>query len=418
MIYKYAHPEHFSDWEKPDFDHLDRPVILWGAGRIGGVVAHSMKKRNLEFAAFCDTAKDKWGTQFCGHKVISPEELKRFYSDAVVIITAVFYMDIWESLQEMGMQDVYDCSSLLMEIDFSDFDFWTTEEYAIRNVEQCLGGLWSRKTGNGSIDHIMLNITTKCSLRCRECSALIPYVQFPKHYDVDELLGDLAKVLDCLGHVRAVNFYGGEPMLHPQLAQMIRALKFEARFDHLSIITNGTIVPNEDLLQAMGEEPRFMVRISDYGTISGKVQTLVELFEQHRIPYEVTNYAYWEKGTKIEWCNETQAQLTKKFKHCLGCSILYVHNRKGYLCNVASAGCNIGVFPASTSNYIDLADAEALPDRLKDFITRPNRGEYFDACKYCSGTHGIHSEEKVPVAVQAEGLLTFPPLEEQTERRI
>lgn len=417
MIYKYEHPELFSDWDKPDFEHLDRPVILWGAGRIGGVVAHCMKKRNVDYVAFCDIAADRWGTKFCGHKVISPEELKCCYSDAVVIITSVCYVDIWDTLQKMGIQTVYDCSSLLMEIDFSDFEFWTTREYAIRNVEQCLAGLWEQKKRAGSIDQIDLYITTKCSLRCRDCAVLIPYIQSPKNYDMTEILDDLTKVLDGLGHVRIVNFYGGEPMLHPHLVQMIRALRLESRFDRLSIITNGTIVPSEDLLQAMREEPRFMVRISDYGAISGKVQTIAELLKQYGIPYEITNYAYWDRGTKVERRNDTLEQLIKKFKSCTACSILHVHDRKGYLCCVASSGCSMGIFPVSPSNYIDLTDTEALPERLNHFITRPGRDEYLDACKYCSGIHCIQFEEKVPVAVQATGLMKFPPLAEQIDGR-
>ena len=94
MIYHYAHPEYFRDWDKPELKGLNKPLVLWGAGKVGGVAAHCLKTRGVEYAAFCDIAQDKWGTQFCGHEVISPDELQKRYPDAVVIITSVFYTSV------------------------------------------------------------------------------------------------------------------------------------------------------------------------------------------------------------------------------------------------------------------------------------------------------------------------------------
>ena len=95
MVYQYPHPEYFRDWNKPDFLVHDRSIILWGAGKVGGVAAHCLKKRGVLFEAFCDIAKDKWGTEFCGHPVISPEELQKYYPNAIVLISAVFSVPHW-----------------------------------------------------------------------------------------------------------------------------------------------------------------------------------------------------------------------------------------------------------------------------------------------------------------------------------
>ena len=179
MIYRYAHPEYFRDWDKPELKGLKKPLVLWGAGKVGGVAAHCLKTRGVEYAAFCDIAQDKWGTQFCGHEVISPDELQKRYPDAVVIITSVFYTSAYEMLKARGYRDIYDCVFLFMEIDFSGYDFWMSQEYAIRNIEQCIAAVRSQRTKSGIIDQVFLNITTKCSLRCRDCSLFIPYVTNP-----------------------------------------------------------------------------------------------------------------------------------------------------------------------------------------------------------------------------------------------
>lgn len=410
MIYRYAHPEDFKDWEKPDIENIKKPLILWGAGKIGGVAAHCLKKRGVHYEAFCDIARDKQGTRFCGHEVISPEELKSRYPDAVVIITSVFYTDTMKMLRALGYQEAYDCSSLFMEIDFSDYDFWTSREYAIRNVEQCLAGTLEQRTSNGVIDQIYLNITTKCSLRCRECCAFIPYVSNPCHYPAEDIMADFNKVLDGLHHVRVVNFYGGEPLLHPELAGMIRSLKQEKRIDRISIISNGTILPDENVLRAMEEENRFLVRLSNYGSLSHKLPKITEVLDRRRIRYEITNYSYWDRQSVINATGETEEELVAKFRLCTSCNELMLLNRKGYLCITSSAGCNTKGFPPSSNNYIDLLDDDHFQEKLKHFVTRPGRGEYLDACKYCSGMHCVQFEQKVPVAEQTKELLTFPKL--------
>lgn len=414
MIYHYDHPEKFFNWEKIDFSQYSGNLILWGAGRIGGVAAHCLKKQGIEFLAYCDIATDKWGTTFCGHKVISPEDLKLKYPDAAVIISNVFHNTVYQQLRENGFFKIFDCSSLFMEIDFDGYDFWMQPEYAIRNVEQYLAAILEQVANSNEIDQIFLNITTKCTLRCRHCSLFIPYVSSPCNYEAATIMADLYKVLNVLKHVRIINFYGGEPLMHPELPSMIRQLAQERRIDRISVITNGTIMPGEELLSAMKAEKRFLVRISDYGTLSSKLDEIRETLEKNHIQYEVANYSYWDRPSKIKYMDCTEEELTAKFKLCTACNVLFMLNSKIYLCSTGSAVCNLGVFPESQNNYVDLSSEYESEDMLQqiisDFIARPKQGDYLDACRYCSGNHCVQFENKVPVAEQAKGPLTFGKL--------
>lgn len=414
MIYKYAHPEYFDGWKVPDLETYNGNLILWGAGRIGGIAAHCLKKRGIPFTAFCDIAKDKWGTTFCGHKVISPDELKKTYSNAVILITAVFHNSISNSLITDGFTSFFDCSSLFLEIDFSDYEFWMSPDYAIRNVEQYLSAIIEQEKSEHSIDQIFLNITTKCSLRCKNCSLFIPYQSAPCHYCQEQIMEDCFTVLNALGHVRIVNFYGGEPMLHPGLPSMIRRLSDETRIERISIITNGTIIPNEDLLSAIKAEKRFLMRISDYGALSSKLGALKDILEKNKIKYEIANYTYWDEPSKIGYMKSTEEELISKFMHCTACNVVFLLNRKLCLCSTASALCNMDVFPPSENNYVDLnrnyPSDQILKQSIKDFISRAGTGKYFDACQYCSGNHCVQFEHKVPVAEQTKELLKLDKL--------
>ena len=414
MIYYYPHPEMFENFEKPDFMKYSGNLIVWGAGRIGGVAEHCLRKAGVKILAFCDIAEDKWGTEFCGHKVISPETLKKNYPNAAILISTVFHSTIYETVSNYGYKNVFDCTSLFLKIDFDGYDFWMLPDYAIRNMEQYMAAVYRQIRKDNSIDQIFLNITTKCSLRCRDCSMFIPYVNNPCIYDADEIMKDFKSVLDCLGYIRIVNFYGGEPLLHPKLAEMILSLKDEKRVDRISIITNGTIIPNERLMQVLKDEPRIMIRISDYGVLSSKLKELEQRFSEYHIAYEVANYTYWDAPSKIALCNDSEEQLIEKFQLCTACNVLFLLNRKLYLCSTGSAVNNIGAFPKSENNYVDIAkyidSIDLLKKKIIHFIERPQKKQYIDACRYCSGGHCVSFENKLPVAVQTKDKLEFPKL--------
>ena len=414
MIYQYSNPEKFETFEKPDFHLYSGNLVVWGAGRIGGVAEHCLRQRDVQICAFCDITEDKWGTEFCGHKVISPQQLKTEFPNAAVVISTVFHSSIVEELKQMGYEKVFDCSSLFMEIDFDGYDFWMLPDYAIRNVEQYLAAVYEQVLKQNTIDQIFLNITTACSLNCKDCSMFIPYVKNPCLYDAGEIMQDFNAVLDVLGQVRIVNFYGGEPLLHPQLADMIASLKDDKRIERISIITNATILPSVKLLEVLAAEKRIWLRISDYGELSDKLNELTKLLEQYEIKYEVANYTYWDSPSRIEKTEESVEALIQKFEQCTACNVLFLLNRKIYLCSTGSAVNNMGVFPPSESNCVDLKNYEGKEDLFRKdlikYIERPKNRQFLDACRYCSGGHCVQFEDKHPVAVQTKEKLEFKRL--------
>lgn len=343
--------------------------------------------------------------------MISPEELKRDYLDAAIIISNVFYDSVNSYLTSNGYTKIFDCTSLFMKINFKNYDFWMMPDYAIRNVEQYLSSIYKKKSNNILVDQIFLNITTKCTLRCKHCSSFIPYVPNPCHYKKSEIMSDLNNILDALGHIRIINFYGGEPLLHPDLAFMIQELSDEKRTDRISIITNGTIIPDEKVILAMKKEKRFYVRISDYGMLSAKTDKLKEVLTRNEIKYEIANYTYWDQPSGISYVNSSEEELREKFKLCTSCNVLFLLNRKLHLCSTGSAVYDIGGFPKAPDNYVDFSvldeNKELLKEKILEFAARPKMGRYLDACNYCTGNHCVQFEHKVPVAEQTNELLMF-----------
>jgi len=409
MIWNYDHPEKFDSFDKVDLKEHGDNIVLYGAGRIGGMAAHCLKKRKINVLAFCDSAEYKHGTEYCGIPVISPTELKEKYPNAIVLITTVFSRSVQDTLFKLGFQNMYDCTDLLMKIDFTNYDFWMKPQYAIRMVEQYLAAMYSIKKNISRVDAIYLVATTRCTLRCTECSSFVPYIADSKDYTADELLTSLDKVLDILGSVRVVNFYGGEPLLCKSLARMITKLRNEKRIEQIQISTNGTILPDDNLLSVL-DDPRILFRVSKYeGNAQQKISELDELLSVHKIKHEIINYKYWDAGAKIQNCNDSPEELERKLLECTSCGIIYILGDKAFLCSPACFYYAVDETCSLNKEFADLnGDITTVEASFRALTERLRTGEHLELCKYCTGVHAAQLVDKVPVAVQTKSRLFFP----------
>ena len=196
--------------------------------------------------------------------------------------------------------------------------------------------------------------------------------------------------------------------MHPRLADFISAFSNIDSFDIIDIITNATIIPNAQIIKALIRESRVRIRISNYGELSTRLDQLVLLMEEHNIEYEVIDYQEWYKKPLIDILNEKDAEIIHKFKCCMNGNHPCISNGKLFLCKAAMALCEIGVFPASNDNFLDLT---SLRDKTEcsrnsiiiDYINRRDSNDYIDACKYCSGKVSTNTNEAIVLpAIQAK----------------
>ncbi|MEG1310533.1 MAG: GTP 3',8-cyclase MoaA [Romboutsia sp.] len=91
-----------------------------------------------------------------------------------------------------------------------------------------------------SINYVRISLTDKCNLRCVYC--MPSDVKFEKNYINDDLSFDdykfIVKSMSDLG-ITKVRFTGGEPLLYPNLVELIRFSYEECNIDDINITTNG-----------------------------------------------------------------------------------------------------------------------------------------------------------------------------------
>lgn len=405
MIYKFPHPEWFDGIEKPQISSEDT-IILWGAGKVGSVVAHAAEKHGLNVKAFVDTAKDKQGTKFCGYDVISPRELYDNYPEAVVIVSCG-YPTVYQDLLSSNIKKVYDPHFLLMEVDFVGYNSGLTNEFATRMVESALRN-YAMIFGKGFlIERLIFVITDKCTLNCQNCDGYIPYHIHPRTDSISSIIESYEEIIKVCGYVDAIDIMGGETLLHPNIAELTEFFVNDNRCGKVTIISNGTILPNDRLTNVM-KSRKVVFRLSDYGQLSRKKEEIIKLFDSEDIKYELTNYPYWDKIPIIEKQNETLHQVQAKYSTCTA-NVLYIKHGKLFQCRFVTglSDLDANMIPDFEKNYVNLLalDKKIVSSQIKEFIQQLYSRIPLDACKYCPGGHCILFGQHVPVAEQARGKL-------------
>lgn len=104
--------EYYFDKIKFQFNNFDfklyNQVILFGAKNMGMMYVDFCKQNSIEVLAFCDNDKAKQGGKLKGISVISPDQLKKIYSQGIpIIITSVHEEEIKSQLTGLGFKNVW-----------------------------------------------------------------------------------------------------------------------------------------------------------------------------------------------------------------------------------------------------------------------------------------------------------------------
>ena len=87
------------------------------------------------------------------------------------------------------------------------------------------------------LPHLETNVTTYCQNRCVGCNHLIP-LQKGRHANTEQIRKDLAAFAK-IAHADVYALLGGEPLLHPELDEILEIAHESGACDKVEVITNG-----------------------------------------------------------------------------------------------------------------------------------------------------------------------------------
>jgi FkbM family methyltransferase len=155
-------------------------LVLFGASQLGIKVLNILKRKNVNVDFFCDNNSQKWNTELCGIKVISPAELAGLDKNLNIIITSMWHKEIINQLHKLGFYNVIYFKDidwyLLLYLDFYYFDSIINHQDEINRLMHILEDNRSVDVVKNIIEHrltcnfkYILNITDDCHIDYMSC---------------------------------------------------------------------------------------------------------------------------------------------------------------------------------------------------------------------------------------------------------
>lgn len=365
----------------------DAKYYIWGAGTFGQSF-YDMFQEKINIIGFIDSDVNKQGIiKLKRNKMLnvySPDFFE-YDQDAKIIVGTGWISEVYAKLNSKG------------------FELGT--DYFHANDFMAVYMLYRENKVHVISANIIL--TTRCTLKCEKCMALMPYVKNPKHYSFEEIQNELDTYFQWVDYLGVLGLGGGDVLLHPQFDEILEWVcnKYVgSKIQDVEIYTNAIIMPKRRILD-LCKKYDVIVRFSDYSKqpdVKQNIEQFVQLLEGEGIRYD---RCVWDTWYDIGFPQETNGLIGEKslmehYDKCITklCSIIC--NKKLYFCSVHASAVVAGYCEENENDYFELDNY--TPTRRKEFIEFNtgycSRG-YLTYCQKCNGYQNINGKF-VPVAKQ------------------
>ena len=369
-----------------DFSPLKKdgaPIIIVGAVQESEAVANACLENGIKVSAVCDSEPRRSEETLSGLKVIHSPNLPKIFPKARFIIGCQHVQDVVEQLTGYGYDEVYSPLGLLESYNIKKFEHSVSHSYMEKRLEVC------RKTHKAYFNQertymrsIDIMVTTKCSLKCNNCSNLMQYYKNPEHTDHEKILDALKVIDENVDEISEFRLIGGEPLMNKGWADIVRGISERHSQCQIFIYTNGTIAPKEDQLKSFNEKNVNFI-ITDYGKLSRNADKMTELLIKNNISYDRSPAQDWVDCSSIIQHKRNVKDNEKVFKQCCVKYLYTLLEGKLYRCPFIANAANLKAIPDNPANYVDLF---SKTDNVKKKIKRlVKNSTFFPGCDFCVG---------------------------------
>jgi hypothetical protein len=240
--------------------------------------------------------------------------------------------------------------------------------------------------GSRKFDWCGIILGQVCTLKCECCCESIPYLKNGRFVNAMDVISDIDKLANACEYLERLEFIGGEPFLHPELAQIIESSLLMKKVGYIYIFTNGTVLPDDKLCTIINN-PRVIVHISNYvsqwsAKQVNKLEALKNKLSRYDVKYFIVKNTDWLDISRFDDNGFPDETLKKVFSKCF---INYCHrlyNGILYRCPHQYAGTQLGKLNLIDGQHVDIRSLEStsLAKALEDF----EKIKVLDSCRHCS----------------------------------
>lgn len=267
-----------------------------------------------------------------------------------------------------------------------------------------------------SLNKFSLVILTRCNLNCKLCCEYVPQNKPFPDMTLDEERNILDAMFEAVDHITTLHLTGGgEPFLHPYLAQMIDcAIDYSDKYDKLMLFTNSTVPIKQELCDSIvRNKDKIIVQLSQYGINQEREQSVAKQLMDMGINCKIEKYYGDDQsfGGWIDFGKWEKYIRTPEELECIYQSCAIMRHMKGnwrtrdgkvHWCSRSQRGMDLGLIPDNPNDYVDLF-GNSTPEEKRAQFSKIANARFLSACDHCSGDDGTtDSLKRFPAAEQIE----------------
>ena len=248
--------------------------------------------------------------------------------------------------------------------------------------------LYTVENGIIQAEKVELNVTHHCNLTCRGCTHLSPTVA-KSSMSPETVLRDLTDLSHSM-KVRFVSILGGEPLLHPDIINVIKAARESDISPNIRVTTNGVMLPRmaEEFWAQVDE-----VQISEYPGVElaeEQIEACTRLAEKYETRFVIWRYEEFREGYSETGTDDSKL-ISRIYSTCL--------QAHAWDCFTVQDGhffkCPPSVFLPRVLGTSQLADPfadgiriEPKPEFADQILAYLKSTKPLAACRHCLGSSG------------------------------
>lgn len=377
-------------WKNPghEYDHLFQQIdqkksfYLFGMGDYG-LQFVNIFKTEIHIKGFIDNDPSKQGNAIKGIHCYSLEDIVLSNNEGIILTMSQIARII--PIEELTMAG-----------------YKRNENFFI--IEEFLSIYYVYKKDKIYFSSVSFLPSTACNLNCINCLNFNPFAKQFYIRKWEELVNDIDLFFSCVDRIMLFHISGGEPLMYKYTSDLIEYIDkhYGDRIDTLRMVTNGTIVPNEDILKKLSQ-CRVEITVDDYRDAVPKFREcfnqLINKLESYQIKHYINKADSWidlapEKTDYSDW---SESQLQKHKENC-NQSWQELRNGKLYSCNYAAYATVAGI--AGKQDLEEVYDltkfSPSKKKELVEFRLGYSAKGYTNFCKKCRGFTPENNEKVVP----------------------
>ena len=232
-----------------------------------------------------------------------------------------------------------------------------------------------------------VQVTERCSLKCKNCCNLMQYYERPVNIEFEQLFLSLDRFVSAVDEIDEFRIIGGDPFMNKELYKAVNKSKEFDKIKKIVIYTNAKIIPKGENLNCLKHE-KVIIDITNYGgELANKHESILKVLDENNIAYSYSTVTVWQDAGRIlPFQKRTRDENKRVFENCCNRDTLSVLHGKLYRCPFSANAHNLKAIPDDKSDVVDLADKTIPLPVLREQINKlAYHKNYLKACLYCNG---------------------------------